>query len=110
MNYSTDEKIVGTWIDGSKIYEKTIVEFQTINNTGEMIVDYDLDISNVETAISIQILLDSYANQPRPTFANNAVRITPFVDANKLKIKVESGIDRHNYKVTFAIRYTKNNQ
>ena len=46
-NYSTNEQIVGTWIDGSPIYEKTI---QATPTTG----DYAIDIS----ALNIDVVVD----------------------------------------------------
>ena len=50
-NYSTDEKIVGTWIDGSIIYEKTIVglNFRTVSNAW---VDTEIPFSNISQVIT----------------------------------------------------------
>lgn len=44
-NYSTDEQVVGTWIDGKPIYQKTIekqISQITTNNVLQLILDSDL--------------------------------------------------------------------
>lgn len=48
-HYSTDEHIVGTWVDGSTLYEKTIV----INNpaSGGDWVEYDIGVPNLNKVI-----------------------------------------------------------
>lgn len=50
-HYSTEEQIVGTWVDGSTLYEKTIVT-PTINNT---IINIDLGF-----AIGMGIIVHGY--------------------------------------------------
>lgn len=44
-NYSTNEKVVGTWIDGKPIYQKTVLNFAigtVILSDVDTIVEYDL--------------------------------------------------------------------
>lgn len=44
-NYSTEEKVVGTWIDGKPIYQKTVLNFAigtVILSDVDTIVEYDL--------------------------------------------------------------------
>lgn len=56
-NYSTDEQIVGTWIDGSTIYEKTLVFNNKLvtndNSTSELVHG----ISNLGT---VSFIVDAY--------------------------------------------------
>ena len=47
-NYSTDEQIVGTWIDGKPIYQKT-VDCGTLPNTAYKTVAHG--ISNLDTVL-----------------------------------------------------------
>jgi hypothetical protein len=44
-NYSTDEQVVGTWIDGKPIYEKTLhyVSQTEVTTSGEIVVSNDID-------------------------------------------------------------------
>lgn len=43
-NYSTDEQVVGTWIDGKTLYEKTVI----ITNASKD-ASYDLGITDFDT-------------------------------------------------------------
>lgn len=52
--YSTDEKVVGTWIDGKPIYEKTIVIQSNFEDT--IVVD-----SNIDMVINVRAFRD-YTN------------------------------------------------
>lgn len=55
--YSTDEKVVGKWIDGSDIYEKTFHNSETILLTAS---DWTNDISFVD-ASDVDLLIDAEA-------------------------------------------------
>jgi hypothetical protein len=48
--YSTTEQVVGTWIDGSPVYEKTIITNSSVTNA-----DVDVDISNLNVDLIIYI-------------------------------------------------------
>lgn len=54
-NYSTSEQVVGTWIDGKPIYEKT-VHFTKTDCTKENDYDYRLDFNR--TALGIKDVID----------------------------------------------------
>ncbi len=42
-SYSTDEQVIGTWVDGKKIYRKLVINNK--NSSGE----YSVDISSLNT-------------------------------------------------------------
>ena len=48
--YSTTEQVVGTWIDGSPVYEKTIITNSSVTNED---VDVDISSLNVDLMVSI---------------------------------------------------------
>lgn len=52
-DYSTNEKIVGTWIDGSYVYQKTI-DYGTLPNTPTAPVGKAHNISNIDTIVNIK--------------------------------------------------------
>lgn len=60
--YSTEEQIVGTWIDGSTLYEKTVIvpTPQCVTDGSEVRVDYEITSWNVETGID----LNCFAKNP----------------------------------------------
>ena len=49
-HYSTDEKVIGTWIDGSTLYEKT---FTTSNTTQNAEVNIDASSLNIDTCVYV---------------------------------------------------------
>lgn len=51
INYSTDEKVVGTWVDGKPLYQKT-VELGWNNSWVGTRVQVSHNISNIDTVIS----------------------------------------------------------
>lgn len=54
-HYSTSEKVVGTWIDGSTLYERTITGFSVTLQSGS-VRDTGVDISYVSKLISVNAL------------------------------------------------------
>jgi hypothetical protein len=65
--YSTEEQIVGEWIDGSTIYQKTIVEtFETMSSDVVTSKNIDLTSLNIELLVSHKIIAkanDSYGDE-----------------------------------------------
>ena len=56
-DYSTDEQIVGTWIDGSPVYEKTYIKTMTSGTTG---CDIPFtDITDFKAIIELNGLFDN---------------------------------------------------
>ena len=52
-NYSTEEKVVGTWINGKTLYEKTFANLSIDVRSGEWCKVVELD--NPESAISCDL-------------------------------------------------------
>lgn len=62
-NYSADEQVIGTWIDGKPIYQKTIqVSNKTCNSTGFGI---DTGLTNVKKIIDekITVFINQYSEE-----------------------------------------------
>ena len=57
LDYSTDEKVVGTWIDGKPLYQKTLI--------------ITTDISSAETRVSISSLNTDYVQISNGTLIRN---------------------------------------
>jgi hypothetical protein len=56
VHYSTDEQVVGTWIDGSPVYEKTYIKTMTSGTTD---CDFPFtDITDYKTIIELNGLFD----------------------------------------------------
>lgn len=50
VHYSTDEQVVGTWVDGSTLYEKTIAKSQSLAFSSQTVVE-DLTSLNIDTFV-----------------------------------------------------------
>lgn len=106
LNYSTDEHIVGKWIDGSPLYEKT-VSFGALPNatsktvahgiTFARVVEYKGYASNSEHSINIALPFSD-------TTASGSVNVVVTTDV----ISITTGINRETFTESYVtIRYTK---
>ena len=109
-DYSTTEKIVGTWLDGKPVYEKTL-DCGTLPNTTTKSVSHN--ISNLKNIVSlngvainnsgtntVQIPLP-YGN---PSNINNTIAIR--INGSKLDIITGSNLTAFTYSYVI-IQYTK---
>lgn len=107
--YSTTEHVVGTWIDGSPIYEK-VYEY-TNPTAGNTIVQHG--ISNFDKIISVtgNFHRDDGYEEPVPYPTSDTRFVVSLVDFTSTEMtRVIGSIYTGTYKLTratFIIRYTK---
>lgn len=106
--YSTDEQVVGTWIDGKPIYEKTL-NFGNLPNAGRKEVAYD--ISNVERFINIIGISDegnTFKNVPL-VYNDGIANYNAGLEVNKNtgKIIIATDQDRSAFSAYITLQYTK---
>ena len=103
--YSYEERLVGTWVDGKPLYEKT-VDFGTLPNDTSKEVPHGIE--NVD----VIWVHDGYARtgdlfdtlvHAEPSSQIYCWRIL----ANKTSIQMKTGVDRRNVNATVVLRYTK---
>ena len=88
VEYSTDEKVIGTWIDGSDVYEKTFLLNPIIHTDGNVWVDTGCVIANLGNILEYHIICrDTYvnsapANSSNCSFRYNNNNIQLFVNSN----------------------------
>jgi len=112
--YSTEERAVGTWVDGSTIYQKT-VNIGKITNTGEKV--YTLGIENVDYLVDVRITpllraneanlytLDNYnPSWSAGSYTSVAMDNDP---ADGLKITIYSGYYTSANDIYVTVQYTK---
>ena len=104
--YSTDEKIVGVWLEGKPLYQKT-VNFGALPNAttknvphGISNLDYVVEIYGVSSDGSIQAYLP-YVN---PSSLSNAVSIK--INGSNIQIVTASNMSTFT-KTYVTLRYTK---
>lgn len=113
VHYSTDEKVIGTWIDGKTLYQRTFV-FTTANNDSYNY--YTTDIANPETMIidfsaSFYILSSTVCNPAAPygraTTGDNELQVLLNNVNNVLRIDYRAGTQAQNKSAVITIKYTK---
>ena len=93
-NYSTDEQIVGTWIDGSTVYEKTFI-FSEISIPKETWTT----VADVST-LNIDRLVSVFGNG---SGASQVASVNAFNDNGNLKVFLSFAWGM----TSITIRYTK---
>jgi hypothetical protein len=108
-DYSTDEQIVGTWIDGKPVYEKTF-EFEN-PSTGITVLNHG--ITNFGSVISVvgSFHRDDGYDEPVPYPHNDVSFMVSLVDFTSTQMtRVVGSVYTDIYKLTrasFTVRYLK---
>ena len=101
--YSTDEKVVGKWIDGSVLYESTVEYGALPNATG---VSKAHGIANIDIITSIDaIACRSNGTSLTIPFIQSNGNISVYADRTNTYITTDS--DRSGYNGYITLRYTK---
>ena len=106
VHYSTDEQVVGTWTDGSTIYEKTITG--TLGNVAQKTIDLSSEINcNLVIDIKGWIMSTDSSNSYQIWMHDAYVRY--YLRGNNNLIIDKNGADNYGWDnpYTFIIRYTK---
>ena len=119
LDYSTTEKIVGTWIDGKPLYQKTFTGLVVPNTTDGTEASSDIDISdlNIDTIVSMQgIMWNLPANNKKHCLALPAIlasnkELCSVISAtvnNAPKLRIVNTASAFNGRgINATIQYTK---
>ena len=100
--YSTEEKIVGTWVDGSIIYQKTFVD---VNLSG--LTNVDISSLSIKTVINIEAM-GSFDNNSVGSLNYNDNNYVGFIWLNPEKTTLSINEKANKMiKATFTLKYTK---
>lgn len=104
-NYSTNEQIVGTWIDGSTLYEKTVYISSLPNNAT---IEYITGLSNITPISFDNTIIFQSGNTSKAPYVNSGgtVRIAIQFNADG-KIYFGTNTDQSTTSAYVTIRYTK---
>lgn len=105
-DYSTDEKIIGTWVDGKPIYQKTVDCGALPNNTTKSVAH---GISNIDAIIEIRgsAYNDNHNGFSIP-LADNNNNYSVFVDKDGDYIRIGTAADRSSLNHSYVtLQYTK---
>ena len=116
FNYSTEEKVVGTWIDGKPIYRK-VINFGPLPNASSKTVSTGLNVN--EVTICRPLMGYAYGIDTNnihyiltlpdiaPNYLEGATRLTMSSSNSIYNIIITTGIDRSNYNGYVDVYYTK---
>lgn len=97
--YSTDEKIIGKWVDGKPIYQKTWNGSFALSTSASII--NSIQVQNVGTMVGAELISDDGVAGNRYAFS---YRECGWTSDGKLRITISSG----SYTMTsITLRYTK---
>lgn len=106
VSYSTAERKIGKWIDGSDLYEKT-VDFGALPNATNKQVNHGID--NLGTMVEIKgiaIRSSDNASKPLPYSDPTATKIISLETTSSV-IYTETGTNYSAYNAWVTLRYTK---
>ena len=106
-DYSTTEKIVGTWIDGSPIWQKT-VDFGSLPNATSKSVAHNIsDIAFITNYYGITTNGNAFMTLPKSVPSDGNLAGIGIV-CNKTQVEITAGTDRSSYTNTYiTIQYVK---
>jgi hypothetical protein len=102
-DYSTEEKIVGTWIDGKPLYQKTVTGSSGTN------ININLNINNADIVIikTAGIILSTGEYIPHGAYTNASNYLSFFISANKTQCGIRSSESYGNATYYVTVQYTK---
>lgn len=105
--YSTDEQVIGKWIDGKTLYRKTIVDNNRIGAGETLLINHG--ISNIEEITNVKygiVYQEEY--YPSPVIYDDYTTQLVINKITKTQIHVKSfGEVWATHKLTITIEYTK---
>lgn len=108
-HYSETEQVVGTWIDGKTIYEKTL----SCNTASNQTVDIDISALNVDTPLYVymtgrcQLNGTDWTPGPSGYYQDNTDGINAYILSDKSKIRVRSRSSYPRGPIYVTFQYTK---
>lgn len=104
-HYSTTEQVVGTWIDGSTVYEKTQYGGITFSTQGTW---YDTDITGIDKIISVEGSINRDGEPIDIGYWNSSIVSCWILRDNTLKMTMQAMASGETYTLnSITVQYTK---
>lgn len=109
IKYSTDEQVIGEWIDGKPVYQKTLIE-KLPNSNGETIIDLSsLNIDNIYNFTGIHFSSSYWGIIPVSNVENGTTyTIFPYYIRSSGSLRIYNSISAYYGRdICITIQYTK---
>lgn len=109
MVYSTDEQVIGKWIDGKPLYQKTF-NIDSLPSAGDTAKIVNHNIANVEHIWVFEAMYENSSSYftNMANLSNNSWAGSWYTGVDKTKIQIVTGTDRSVYTYCYVtLRYTK---
>lgn len=110
VNYSLEEQLIGTWIDGKPLYQKSFV-FRNISYTGNSTTKTGyiyIDMSNYDMVIIESLIGENSANPARKFYLGDGVSINAITYVNEFQLEMTGWWATNVLNTIYiTIRYTK---
>ena len=105
-NYSTTEQVVGTYIDGKPLYEKTVSSTTTAGGTKQVLIDSNLKLGWIQSGCIISD--DNGAFIPLEYYSSSSLFVKTRIQTNgNLALTTGSSSSAINGSFIATVRYTK---
>lgn len=105
MDYSLEERCIGTWIDGKPLYRKMIDFGNLSNNTGKKVNHGITNVSHIHINIG-----ESYFYMTTRRYEFYSFIYNEFIEnvyVSNTFINIDSTRDASSYKALVCVEYTK---
>lgn len=104
--YSTDEQVIGEWIDGSTLYQKTIDFGALPNNTSKSV---NHNISNLNRVVYFLSTAQNSSGTGRPIPDANTSSLNSQIRTywDSTKVYIATAADQSAYTAYVTLQYTK---
>ena len=110
LNYSTDEIVVGTWIDGKPLYRK-MVDFGTLPNNSEVSKSHNIaNIKHIHINLGETFWCPNstpYEESTGNSFSLIYTNYIRFFEVNKTNLIIQTVANGTNYHMLVCLEYTK---
>lgn len=107
VHYSTNEQVIGTWIDGKPLYQKTVDFGNLPNNTNKSV---NHNISNIDKILSLQTTgmnLTAHSAISIPNVSNSSLNNMVALSATSTQVTIGSKVNVSVYYAYVTLQYTK---
>lgn len=105
--YSTEETVVGTWLDGRPVYRKTMIIESIGNNVNTEFSYYIENVEKIWINHGVSFINNGYESQSLNWFYSTTDFMRTWVNANLNGIRLRAAADLTAFSGYIVLEYTK---